>query len=327
VQLKNEVKRLQAEINWDYAVVQRFNLEDLSSELLPFNLAKAIEGDDTQNLPLQPGDVITIFSQADIQVPIGRQSKFVRLEGEVAHPGVYQVQAAETLRQLISRVGGLSAQAYLFGAEFNRESTRIDQQKQLDEYLRELEQAVERNATPGGAGGDASQAAEAKARVEAQRNLIAKLKLVKATGRVVLEVKPNAEGTDALPDLVLEDGDRLLVPFRPATVSVIGLVYNSNAFLYKPGRTVGDYLRLAGGPTRDGDKGREFVIRANGSSVSRQQRSFLTTSGFDSLPLMPGDAIVVPEKLDRGAFMRGFKDWTQIITSFVLGAAAAKVLF
>jgi polysaccharide biosynthesis/export protein len=328
-ELKNEVKRLSAEINWDYAVVQRFNLEKLSSQLLPFNLAKAIEGDESQNLPLQPGDVITIFSQADIQVPIGQQSKFVRLEGEFAHSGVYQVQPGETLRQLVSRVGGLTPQSYLFGAEFNRESTRVDQQKQLNQYILTLEQAIERNASASVAVsvGDASQRAEARVRLDAQRNLLAKLKLLRATGRVVLEIRPNAAGSDALPDLVLLDGDRLLIPFCPATVNVIGQVYNSNAFLFKPGRTVGDYLRLAGGPTRDGDKGREFVIRADGSSVSRQQRSFLISVGFDSLRLMPGDTIVVPEKLDRGALMRGFKDWTQVITSFVLGAAAAKVLF
>jgi polysaccharide export outer membrane protein len=144
---------------------------------------------------------------------------------------------------------------------------------------------------------------------------------------VVLEIKPNAAGSEALPDLVLEDGDRLLIPFRPASVNVIGQVYNSSAFLFQPGRTVGDYLRLAGGPTRDGDKGREFVIRADGSSVSRQQKSFLTTTGFDSLRLMAGDTVVVPEKLDRGAFLRGLKDYTVIFTQFFLGAAAAKVLF
>jgi hypothetical protein len=42
---------------------------------------------------------------------------------------------------------------------------------------------------------------------------------------------------------------------------------------------------------------------------------------------MPGDTIVVPEKLDKGATLRGFKDWTLVIGQFVIGAAAAKVLF
>src|SRR4029079_15283693 len=102
------------------------NLADLTTTLLPFNLGKAIvESDPQNNLPLQPGDVITIFSKEDIQVPIAKQTKFIRVEGEVAAPGVYQVQQGETLRQLLARVGGLSPNAYLFGSTFTRESTRI----------------------------------------------------------------------------------------------------------------------------------------------------------------------------------------------------------
>ncbi len=108
-QLKNEVKRSAAEINWEYAVIQRMDPQDLSTHLVPFNLGKAIAGDEGQNVILQPGDVITIFSQNDMQVPAGQQTKFVRLEGEFLTAGVYQVQPGETLRHLISRVGGSDA--------------------------------------------------------------------------------------------------------------------------------------------------------------------------------------------------------------------------
>ena len=104
-ELKNEVKRSAAEINWEYAVIQRMDPQDLSTHLVPFNLGKAIAGDESQNVILEPGDVITIFSQNDMQVPAGQQTKFVRLEGEFVTAGVYQVQPGETLRQLIARVG------------------------------------------------------------------------------------------------------------------------------------------------------------------------------------------------------------------------------
>src|SRR5260370_4656619 len=89
-ELKNDVKRFSAEINCEHAAIQRFDPHALASHLLPFNLGRAIQGDDTQNLPLQPGDVVTIFSQADIRVPVAQQSKFVHLEGEMATAGVYQ---------------------------------------------------------------------------------------------------------------------------------------------------------------------------------------------------------------------------------------------
>jgi protein involved in polysaccharide export with SLBB domain len=327
-ELKNDVKRVAAEINWQYAVIQRFDPQDLSSHLLPFNLGKAIEGDPEQNLALQASDVVTIFSQADIQVPIGQQSKFMHVEGEVRQAGVYQVQPGETLRHLITRIGGLTPQAYLYGSEFTRESTRVDQQQRLDEYVNDLDRAVQRNTAAAAYLGDASEAAAAKATADAQQNLVEKMRRLKSTGRIVLEIKPTATGTEALSELVLEDGDRLLVPFRPATVGVIGSVYNNGAFVFKPGKTVADYLRLAGGTRRDGDKGREFVIRADGSTVSRQQHRGFVSRNFDTLRLMPGDTIVVPEKLPRGAAARAaLRDWATILGQLGLAAGGIRTIF
>ena len=324
-EIKNEVKRSAAEINWEYALVQRLNPQDLTTRLLPFNLGKAIAGDDAQNLALQPGDVITIFSQADMQVPIGQQSKFVRLEGEFKTAGVYQVEPGETLQHLLVRVGGFTPEAYFYGAEFTRESTREEQQRRLDQYIDDLAKAIERNA---GAQRNLSpeEALAERQSLEGQRRLLERLRALKANGRIVMELTPGAATLGSFPDLVLEDGDRLLVPFRPATINVLGSVYNSNAFIYKPGKTVGDYLRLSGGATRDGDKGRSFVIRADGSTLSSQSFHGLFSGGLDSVRLMPGDTVVVPEKLDKGAVLRGFKDWTQVVGQFVLGAAAVKVL-
>jgi len=326
-ELKNDVKRVSAEINWEYAVIQRLNPQDLSSHLVPFNLARAIEGDETQNLALQPGDVITIFSQNDLQVPIRQQSKFIYIEGEFARAGVYQVSSGETLRQLIHRIGGLTPQAYIYGSEFTRQSTREAQQQRLDEYVNSLDRAISRNSAAIASGGDPAEAAIAKAQEQSQRSLVERMKGLKATGRIVLELKPTMNGADAFPDLVLEDGDRLVVPFRPATVNVIGSVYNSNAFIYKTGKTVGDYLRLAGGPTRDGDGKREFVIRADGSTVSRQQHSGLLSPGFNSLRLMPGDTLVVPEKINRGATLRALRDYSVIFGQLGLAAGGIRALF
>src|SRR5262245_23835613 len=326
-ELKNDVKRVTAEINWNYAVIQRFNPPDLTPHLLPFNLGRASEGNQADNLPLQANDVITIFSQADLQVPIGEQSKFVRLEGEFKEAGVYEIQQGETLRHLINRVGGLAPQAYLYGSEFTRESTRVNQQERLDQYVNTLDQSVQRNIASAAFVGDPSSAAAAKAQSEADRALVERMKSLKSTGRIVLELKPNATGPNALPDLVLEDGDRMLVPFRPATVNVIGSVYNSSAFIFKPGKSVSDYLRLAGGPTRSSDKGHAFVVRADGSTVSRQQNSLLTGRKFDSLRLMPGDTIVVPTKLDRGATVRALRDWATILGQLGLAAGGIRTLF
>jgi polysaccharide biosynthesis/export protein len=276
---------------------------------------------------LQANDVITIFSQTDIEVPVAERTKFVHLEGELKEAGVYQLQPGETLRQLVDRIGGFTPQAYLYGAEFTRISTQIEQQKRLDQYVNNLDQSVQRNTASAAVVGDPSVASAAKAQAEMDRSLVEKLRGQQATGRIVLELRSSAAGTNALPDLVLEDGDRLRVPFRPATVNVIGQVYNSNAFIYKPGKTVSDYLRLAGGPSRGADNGREFVIRADGSTVSRSQHNTLFSGSFGSIRLMPGDTIVVPVKLDRGAALRAFRDWATIIGQFGLAAGGIRSIF
>ena len=322
-----EVKRSYEEINWDYAVVERLNYEDLTTMLIPFNLGKAVlEGDPTNNIQLRPGDVVTVFSKEDIQVPVAKQTKFVRLEGELVTPGVYQIMPGETLRQLVARVGGVSPNAYLFGAEFTREATRIFQQQRLDEAIDFLDREIQRNmATMAGGSLSREEADAAKVQAEGQRQLVDRLRQIRATGRIVLELSPERMEMRDLPDLVLDDGDRFVVPARPSTVSVVGAVYNQNAFLYRSGTRLSDYLTRAGGPTKDADTGSLYVVRADGSVISQRQSGWI----FDRLQgaeLMPGDTIVVPEKLDKFRLTKELKDWSQIFYQFALGVAGIKVL-
>ena len=322
--IRTEVKRNAPEVNWDYAVVQRLNEEDLTTRLLPFNLGKAVlDREETNNLVLKPGDIVTVFSHADLQVPLAKQTKFVQLEGEFKAAGVYQAQPGDTLRDLVERAGGLTENAYLFGAQFTRESTRMEQQKKLDDFLDQMEQEVERTASVGAtrAEGTAEEAKAVEARAVAQRRLVERLREVRAEGRIVLEMKSRARTLADLPDLPLEDGDRLVIPARPAIVNVIGAVYNENAHLYRPGRRVSDYVRAAGGTTRRADGSHMFVVRADGSVVGRASTSGLWGSSFDSLRLMPGDAIVVPEQLEKSNFGRDLREWIQVFSQIALSAA------
>jgi protein involved in polysaccharide export with SLBB domain len=325
--LTTEVKRNAPEINWDYAVIQRLNHDDLTTGLIPFNLGKVVlEGDQTNNLELQPGDVVTIFSQADLQVPLMRQSKFVKLEGEFKTAGVYRLEPGESLRHLVERTGGLTENAYLFGAQFTRESTRQDQQKRLDQYVMQLQQSIERNSLAAtNRAPSADEAAALRAALENQRRLLDLLRQTGATGRIVLSLKPADNSLASLPDIPLEDGDTLIVPYAPSTVEVIGTVYNQGAFIQTQGRRLKDYLRQSGGPTKDADKSQIFVIRADGSVLSNRGSSAFT-GGISDLRMMPGDTIVVPENLNKGAGMRNLKDIAYILGQFGLAAAAINVL-
>jgi polysaccharide export outer membrane protein len=324
--LLDEIRNLSEEINWDYAVIERLNEVDLSTSLVPFNLGKAVlENDPAQNLPLKAGDVVTVFSKRDVGAPVGRRSVAVHLEGEFNHSGVYQAKPGETLRQLIARAGGVTAQAYVFGAELTRDSTRKQQEERLaralDQIEREMQQASIRRAqsalTP-------EDAAALKSEQDAQRAAVARMRALKPTGRIVLELPEQAKLAD-LPDVTLEDGDRVLIPSTPSMVSVFGSVYNESSFVYRPAKSVDDYLAQAGGPRREADEKSTFVIRADGSVVSRRQ-SGLFLGSLGGLKPMPGDAIVVPEDFERTTWVRTLKDWSQIFYQFGLGAAAIQVL-
>lgn len=326
--LQSEIRRTSPDINWEYAVIQRLNLNDLTSELLPFNLRRAIdEPASDQNLLLKPGDVVTIFSQADLQVPIEQQSKYVRIEGEFMQAGVYKIRAGETLRQLVARLGGISPHAYLFGSVFTRESTRIAQQQKMDEAVNRLGQEVERSASVRAQNfSSPEEALGFSARIDSQRRMVDNLRKVRATGRIVLGLKPSAASVEDLPDMVLEDGDRFFVPYAPSTVTVLGAVYNENDFIWKDGWRIRDYLRQSGGTTRSADASRVYVIRADGSVRGKHSGSGWLSSSFESDRLNRGDTVVVPEKLDRVGFIRNLKDYTQIFSQFALGAAAINVL-
>jgi protein involved in polysaccharide export with SLBB domain len=324
-QLSAAVRQLGDEINWDYAVIERQNEADLSSTLIPFNLGKAIlEGDAESNVPLKAGDVVTVFSKTDIAAPAGRRPVVVRLEGEFNFAGVYQGQQGETLRALVKRVGGVTPNAYLFGAEFNRESTRKNQEERLKQALDQLEQDVQRAAITRAQNVLSEDAGAVKQETEAQRALLGRLRTLKPTGRIVLEM-PEKASVDHLPDMALEDGDRIFVPQQPSMVSVFGTVYNESSFMYREEKTVYDYLVQAGGPRKEADRNSIYVLRADGSVVSTPRR-WIFAGSIDNRRLMPGDAIVVPEDYARTTWIKDLKDWTQILYQFGLGAAAIKVL-
>ena len=319
-----------AEIDWNYAVIERLDKNTLKTSLIPFDLGKlVIDHDQSQNLELQPGDIVTVFSQADIHVPIAQQTKFVRLEGEFVHAGTYSVQPGETLPELVARAGGFTPGAYLYGSEFTRESTRLIQQQRIDEYIQNLQLEITRGtvAQTSSAASTGQDIAAANAAVSTEQTLISRLQQVRATGRIVLEMKPASTEIATLPPLQLEDGDTFIVPSVPAGVNVVGAVYDQNSFIYFHGRRVGDYLHLAGGPNRDADFKHAFVIRADGSVLSRDAANGVWGNTFLSVAIHPGDTLVVPEKIYRPGALRGFLDYSQLFSQLAFGAAAFSVIF
>ena len=313
-----------AQTNWNYAVVERLAPSTMTTSLLPFSLGKLVlDHDVSQDLSLRPGDVITIFSQQDIRIPIHEQTRYVTLEGEFLHPGVYSTTASETLRSVVERAGGLTGQAYLYGAVFTRRSTRAIEQEHLNEAANQLEHELIRSSM--GSVGVASSAASQQAELM-NRGLIGRFRSVHASGRIVLDTHSTKGDGYELPEMSLEDGDRLVIPFTPETAQVLGAVFNPQAFLFQKGATVGAYLRLAGGPSRDADRKRIFVLAADGTVTSRESASSIFSNGLNKLRLHPGDSVIVPEKPLHPSAVSQALAWTQAISQTSLTALEVNAL-
>jgi protein involved in polysaccharide export with SLBB domain len=326
---RTEVKILAPEIDWNFALIERLDPETLKTTLIPFDLGKLVlQHDVSQDLELQAGDAVSIFSEADIRIPVGDQTKLVKLDGEIAHAGVYTVRPGETLRQLVERAGGLTPNAYLYASEFTRESTRAVQQLRIDEYVQSFDMSIQRGnlAMAAAPASSAQDLASGTAAQSSEQELLSRLRQIRATGRVVLEFKSTTSGTNSIPDIAMENGDRFVVPSMPASVNVVGAVYDQNSFLYTPGRRAGAYLQLAGGPNRDADRKHAFIIRASGDVISRDMAKGLWGNEFNNLTMNPGDTIVVPDKTFKPSAIRGVLDWSGMFSQFALGAAALSIL-
>jgi protein involved in polysaccharide export with SLBB domain len=318
-----------AQTNWNQAVIERLDAATMTTRLIPFALGRLVlDHDSTQDLELMPGDVVTIYAQQSVQPPISEQTVYVELSGEFAHPGVYSVNGGETLRSLVERAGGLTSRAYLYASVFTRESTRAAEQRQLDQYADQLdrqlqhsglENAADSSELPSGSGSGGQNAA-------LNRELVARVRQMRSTGRVVLNMRPDSSGLSAVPPVHLEDGDKLFVPFVPETIEVVGAVFNAHAFLSRPRARVGGYLHMAGGPNRDADSRHMFVLRADGSVVAHTASYSAFASGFTAIRLYPGDAIVVPERAIRPSRFNQIMAWSQFLSQLSVSAFEVNAL-
>jgi protein involved in polysaccharide export with SLBB domain len=248
----------------------------------------------------------------------------VRIEGEVLRPAEYVLPEGSTINDALRAAGGFTQAAFIFATEFTRRSVQQTQQENYDRALRDMETDFAR-ATSSARVSSPEDGANQAARSASTSRLIERLRALRPTGRVVLQLQPSST---ELPDLALEDGDRIYVPSRPTTVGVFGSVFNAASYLYLSGRTLGEYIKLAGGPTKGADEASIFVVRANGTVSSRRQSTgwFQSSDDLGSLVAEPGDSVFVPEEMDKTTFLQAAKDWTQILYQFGLGVAGLKVI-
>jgi protein involved in polysaccharide export with SLBB domain len=255
---------------------------------------KALDGDKNADVPLNPGDVVSIRQLAGWH-DIGAS---VAINGEVEHAGSYGIEQGERLSSVLKRAGGFRESAYPMGAILERVQIRqIGEQARQQMILR-----IETTPVNVSSGAMSSQdAKDLQTSMQQQRDqILTALRSHPATGRQVIQISSNVskwENTSA--DIELRAGDTIVIPKRPNFVMVGGQVYNSEAISYMPGKDATWYLNKAGGATQSGNKRAVFIVRADGSIVGHG--SIWSGSSVMNTRMQPGDSIIVPEKIVGGS--------------------------
>lgn len=263
--------------------------------------------------PARRGDVIRVLSNLGIPRPLQQQPVLVTISGEVARPGRYYFQPGASLAHAIAEAGGLTPDAFPYASVITRESVREQQRESFDRAIKDMELLL--TAQPLVSVDRAKMVQPAN--VALIRSVVEQMRDREPSGRLVFDLPVNA--TRLPEDLILENNDTIHVPARPVTVGVFGAVASPASFAYRDGRTIGDFIRAAGGVQKLGDDDEIFVVRANGTVLAKGGRVLRK-------PALPGDLIYVPVEANRGEFWARLRDISGTLFGGVAGAAAIKTL-
>ncbi|HKS58437.1 MAG TPA: SLBB domain-containing protein [Steroidobacteraceae bacterium] len=281
------------------------------AELVSIDLDRVRAGDAAADIALQPFDYLVIK-----EVPLWAAQEEVEVRGEVRFPGRYPIHRGETLRSLMQRAGGVTDLAFVEGTVFTREELKEREKKQLDTLAQRMQSDVAQFSlqTAQETGKDAGQA------LAVGQQILNGLRNAEPVGRLVIDLKRSMAATPGSEqDIVLKDGDRLLVPRVTQEVTVLGEVQTVTSHLYHADLSRDSYVAMSGGYTPRADKSRTYVVRADGSVVARSGSSWF--GGGTSI--RPGDTIVAPLDTER---MRPLPFWTAVTTIvYNLAIAAAAV--
>lgn len=287
------------------------NGETRKSQLIQIDLARVRAGDPEANIVLQPFDFLVVK-----EVPDWGLQEQVQLQGEVRFPGIYPVRKGETLRSLLARAGGLTEIAFPEGSVFTRTSLKERERQQVADLTRRMQTDLAQLALTASQG-TSSNAAQA---LSVGQSLLAGLQSVEPVGRLVIDLRKSAAAAPGTEDdIVLKDGDRLIVPRVTQEVTVIGEVQSATSHLFAEGRTRSDYIELSGGANQRANKGRTYVVRANGSVVAGSGSAWFSRTNTE---IMPGDTVVVPLDVDRLPALPTWTSITQILYNLAVAVAA-----
>lgn len=292
--LRESAYQFTAELSRVNAQQGKFEIDHQS-----LDLAQILAGHRQFNLALQSKDRVNIFTK-----PEWREDYSIELQGEVVFPGTYTFRRGETIKDVIERAGGLTQYAYPEGAIFSRESLRQQEAERMKLINRQLRQEIASLTLR-----RQSNTARFTTSPSEALAIADQLDTVEPIGRLVINLPEIMAGEQDY-DILLENRDSLYIPPLRNIISVIGEVQFSSSHQFNHRLTLEEYLNKAGGPKRQADIQRMYVIRANGS-VMMPNRSYWFSRQREELK--PGDTIVVPIDTDYLDNLSAWTSATQIL--------------
>jgi protein involved in polysaccharide export with SLBB domain len=298
------------------AELTRYEVKDgntRQTELVKIDLAAVLHGDAAADVALRPYDFLIIK-----ETPEWGEQASIELKGEVRFPGKYPIQRGETLRSVLARAGGFTDLAFAEGAVFTRQNLKEREKEQI-ELLANRFQSDLTSLSLQALGNTSGNSTPAQA-VAVGQQLIEELRATKPIGRLVINLRKVTAG-GSTGDLVLKEGDQLIVPKKTQEVTILGEVQSPTSHIYQPGLQRDDYIGKSGGVTQKADRKRIYVVRANGSVISAERGGWFHRTG--TVAMQPGDTIVVPLDAER---IRPLPLWTAVTTIVYNLAVAARAI-
>ena len=303
------------------AEIIRLNKNMTDREILPVDLAALLKGDASQNMALEPKDQVRVYT-------LFKGAEKVAVSGEVLRPGTYEIMKGERLSDVLKRAGGITAQGYAYGAVFKRQNVKVSENRNLQSYTAKMQKQMLMIAAGSAASTvNTEESVAVKTELTINQSLLESLKAMQAQneGRVAINITANVDQwAGSTEDIVLQDGDSLFIPKRPQEVLVVGEVYSPGAQIFAPEMSVQDYLDRSGGATKYADADMTFVMQANGYAYGADSPA---VGDVAKSKLQAGDAVFVPQKMERYYTMRTTKDIVDILFKTAVVIATITILF
>ena len=249
----------------------------------------------SKDIKLNPHDRVTINEQRDYHQTTWK----INIAGEVNYPGEYPIGTKTHLSDIMKQAGLLTDNADLARLVFVRRDAKkiqTEHQKMAVELLRK--DLVKKAAQNTISYLNKDERLEKKQSIAIIQNYMDHLKSKKTAGRLVLNENNLVSFeslTGSISDIILQNGDNILIPEKVNFVSVVGEVFRPASYLYKEGGKVSDYLHQAGGVSKYTDLTSAFITRSNGSVTSYTQKG----KRFTDVVMKPGDVLILPSEVLR----------------------------